>query len=101
MCACVRVCVCACCSGRPRPVLRTVSFGSILRVHHIKYCSLLVAWSSLGQPVMFFSLSGFESLQKAFQKAKPVVEKEGTTPWFYVRSLVELEDFVKDVRVFT
>ena len=50
---------------------------------------------------MFFSLSGFESLQKAFQKAKPVVEKEGTTPWFYVRSLVELEDFVKDVRVFT
>ena len=48
---------------------------------------------------MFFSLSGFESLQKAFQKAKPVVEKEGTTPWFYIRSLVELEDFVRDVRV--
>ena len=82
-------------------MLGAVSFGSILSVHHIKYFSPLVAWSSLGQAVMFFSLSGFESLQKAFQKAKPVVEKEGTTPWFYVRSLVELEDFVKDVRVFT
>lgn len=43
-------------------------------------------------------LSGFESLQKAFLKAKSVIEKEGKTPWFYIRSLVELEDFVKDVR---
>ena len=39
----------------------------------------------------------FESLQKAFAKAKSVVEKEGATPKFYIRSLVELEDFVKEV----
>ena len=39
----------------------------------------------------------FESLQKAFAKAKSVVEKEGSTPKFYIRSLVELEDFVKEV----
>jgi hypothetical protein len=39
----------------------------------------------------------FESLQKAFSKAKTVVEKEGATPRFYIRSLVELEDFVKEV----
>ena len=39
----------------------------------------------------------FESLQKAFAKAKTVVEKEGATPRFYIRSLVELEDFVKEV----
>ena len=39
----------------------------------------------------------FESLQKAFAKAKSVVEKEGATPRFYIRSLVELEDFVKEV----
>lgn len=39
----------------------------------------------------------FESLQKAFAKAKTVVEKEGATPRFYIRSLVELEDFVKTV----
>ena len=38
-----------------------------------------------------------ESLQKAFAKAKSVVEKEGATPRFYIRSLVELEDFVKEV----
>ena len=41
----------------------------------------------------------FESLQKAFSKAKTVVEKEGATPRFYIRSLVELEDFVKEVCV--
>ena len=41
--------------------------------------------------------SGFEGLQKAFQKAKSVIEKEGTTPVFYVRTLVELEDFVQGV----
>lgn len=43
------------------------------------------------------SLIGFEGLQKAFQKAKTVVEKEGATPVFYIRTLVELEDFVQGV----
>ena len=73
-----------------------------MRLHvsyHHKYCSPLVG--QVGQGISALSLSGFESLQKAFQKAKPVVEKEGVTPWFYIRSLVELEDFVKDVRVFS
>ena len=42
-------------------------------------------------------LLGFEALQKAFQKAKSVVEKEGGTPTFYIRTLVELEDFVQNV----
>ena len=42
---------------------------------------------------------GFEALQKAFQKAKSVVEKEGATPIFYVRTLVELEDYVQGVSV--
>ena len=40
---------------------------------------------------------GFEGLQKAFQKAKSVVEKEGSTPVFYIRTLTELEDFVLGV----
>ncbi|CAI8034637.1 Eukaryotic translation initiation factor 3 subunit C [Geodia barretti] len=38
--------------------------------------------------------SSFEALQKAFQKAKSVVEKEGSTPVFYTRTLTLLEDFV-------
>ena len=42
-------------------------------------------------------LLGFEALQKAFQKAKSVVEKEGATPLFYVRTLIELEDYVMGV----
>ena len=41
--------------------------------------------------------SGFETIQKNFQKAKSVVEKEGATPVFYIRTLVELEDFVQAV----
>ena len=40
---------------------------------------------------------GFEALQKAFQKAKSVVEKEGSTPVFYIRTLTQLEDFVLGV----
>ena len=39
----------------------------------------------------------FENLGKAFTKAKAVVDKEGVPP-FYVRSLTELEDFVKEVK---
>lgn len=43
-------------------------------------------------------LTGFENLTKAFQKAKPVIEKEegGNIPKFFIRSLVELEDFVTE-----
>ncbi|XP_060568402.1 eukaryotic translation initiation factor 3 subunit C-like [Ruditapes philippinarum] len=40
-------------------------------------------------------LSDFESLCKAFDKAKKVVEKEGI-PRFYIRTLSELEDFVSE-----
>lgn len=41
-------------------------------------------------------LTSFENLIKAFQKAKMVIEKEegGNIPKFYIRSLVELEDFI-------
>jgi len=42
--------------------------------------------------------SGFLELQKAYEKAKPVVEKEenGVTPRFFIRILVELEDAVNE-----
>ena len=40
---------------------------------------------------------GFENLQKAFAKAKNVIEKEGKTPTFFVRCLVEIEDFIAQV----
>ena len=41
--------------------------------------------------------SGFLELVKAYEKAKPVVEKEenGVTPRFFVRVLVELEEVVE------
>ena len=44
-------------------------------------------------------LTGFENLSRAFQKAKNVIDKEesGTTPNFYVKCLVELEDFINEV----
>ncbi|KAK2168655.1 hypothetical protein LSH36_15g12053 [Paralvinella palmiformis] len=38
-------------------------------------------------------LDDFEDLGKAYEKAKKIVEKEGI-PRFYIRALVELEDFV-------
>ncbi|XP_064460726.1 eukaryotic translation initiation factor 3 subunit C-like [Ornithodoros turicata] len=43
-------------------------------------------------------LTSFENLSKAYQKAKVVIEKEenGVVPKFYIRSLVELEDFVSE-----
>src|SRR5690606_16755135 len=44
-------------------------------------------------------LSGFEDLTRAFQKAKSsVIDKEegGRIPKFYIKCLVELEDFVND-----
>lgn len=36
-------------------------------------------------------------MQKAFAKAKNVIDKEGKTPTFYIRSLVEMEDFISQV----
>lgn len=42
---------------------------------------------------------GFEDLMRAYQKALPVITKEelGQTPRFYVRCLVEMEDFINEV----
>lgn len=44
-------------------------------------------------------VSSFEDLMKAYTKALPVISKEesGVTPRFYVRCLVELEDFINDM----
>lgn len=46
-----------------------------------------------------FVILGFEDLMRAYQKALPVIAKEelGQTPRFYVRCLVEMEDFINDV----
>lgn len=43
-------------------------------------------------------LTSFENLTKALNKAKPVIDKEaaGVIPKFYIRCLVELEDFIND-----
>ena len=38
----------------------------------------------------------FESLTKAYEKAKRVIEKEGV-PHFFIRHLAELEDFTAEV----
>ena len=42
--------------------------------------------------------SGFVDLTKAYEKAKPVVDREenGVTPRFFVRVLVELEDLINE-----
>merc|ERR1712228_1087783 len=42
--------------------------------------------------------SGFMELTKAYEKAKPVVEKEenGITPRFFIRILVELEEIINE-----
>ncbi|XP_060532755.1 eukaryotic translation initiation factor 3 subunit C [Cylas formicarius] len=44
-------------------------------------------------------LNSFEDLQKAFVKAAPVIAKEenGQIPRFFVRCLVELEEFINEV----
>ncbi|XP_023230769.1 eukaryotic translation initiation factor 3 subunit C-like [Centruroides sculpturatus] len=48
-------------------------------------------------------LTSFENLSRAFMKAKPVIDKEegGMTPKFYIRCLVELEDFINNVCIFS
>ncbi|VDP25565.1 unnamed protein product [Soboliphyme baturini] len=39
----------------------------------------------------------FDDLTRAFQKAKPLIDKDvGFTPRFYLRCLVELEDFINE-----
>jgi len=45
------------------------------------------------------TLSSFEDLTRAYQKALPVISKEenGITPRFYIRCLAELEDFINEV----
>ncbi|KAK9720963.1 Eukaryotic translation initiation factor 3 subunit 8 N-terminus [Popillia japonica] len=44
-------------------------------------------------------LNSFEELQKAFMKAAPVIAKEenGQTLRFYMRCLIEMEDFVNEM----
>lgn len=44
-------------------------------------------------------LGSFEDLQKAYVKALPVITKEenGQTPRFFVRCLVEIEDFINEM----
>ena len=44
-------------------------------------------------------ISSFEDLMRAYTKALPVISKEegGVTPRFYLRCLVEVEDFVNEV----
>lgn len=39
----------------------------------------------------------FEELGKAYDKSKKVIEKENQIPRFFLRCLVELEDFVSEV----
>lgn len=48
---------------------------------------------------LYSVLSSFEDLCRAYTKALPVVQKEeaGKTPRFYLRCLVELEDFINDM----
>jgi len=49
--------------------------------------------------ILMIFLSGFEELMRAYLKALPVISKEenGVTPRFYLRCLVEVEDFVNEV----
>jgi translation initiation factor 3 subunit C len=48
---------------------------------------------------LLLNLLGFEELMRAYTKALPVIAKEekGQTPRFYVRCLMEMEDFINDV----
>lgn len=49
--------------------------------------------------VFCIGILGFEDLMRAYQKALPVIAKEegGQTPRFYIRCLVEMEDFINEV----
>lgn len=47
--------------------------------------------------ILFLSKTDFEELGKAYDKSKKVIEKENQIPRFFLRCLVELEDFVSEV----
>jgi translation initiation factor 3 subunit C len=40
---------------------------------------------------------GFENLGRAYQKAKGVISQENTRPVIFIKTLVELEDFVQEM----
>lgn len=66
---------------------------------HLKEIPVLVLIFPVGECIcLIFVLAGFETLQKAFVKSKSVIEKEGATPTFYIRTLVEMEDFISQVK---
>ena len=44
-------------------------------------------------------MTDFEDLGKAFEKAKKIIDKDGI-PRFFIKSLVELEDFVNAVSIY-
>ena len=66
-------------------------FGYIVRYLVIDLLDLLNMGSD-------YDIPDFDALTKAFDKAKKVVDKEGI-PRFYIKTLVELEDFVAEVRI--
>ena len=47
--------------------------------------------------ILFYFWTDFEELGKAYEKSKKVIEKEKQIPRFFLRCLVELEDFVSEV----
>ena len=77
--------------------VRESSHVSILLVYTCTYMYRVHVHTLSACTCILCTLLGFEALQKAFQKAKSVVEKEGATPTFYIRTLMELEDFVQNV----
>lgn len=42
----------------------------------------------------------FENLQKAFLKSRNILDQDGGTPKFFIKAIVELEDFVQQVLFF-
>lgn len=48
---------------------------------------------------MIYCIKGFEDLMRAYLKAVPVINKEenGVVPRFYIRCLVELDDFITEL----
>lgn len=50
--------------------------------------------------MFLFLFSDFEDLAKAYVKTKKVIEQTGI-PRFYIKCLVELEDFISDVSILT
>lgn len=61
--------------------------------------SLFKYWKNKDDLIIIYFSLGFEELQKAYQKATPVIQKEenGQTPRFFIRCLVEMEDFINEM----